>query len=90
MNLFRSAGHLGWGRAVGLGGFDVLQPHGVELPHLAPQVLQGQVTLRLPELAGRQLLLQTGDAVLGDVLSLGLTFLDKINVKCCVETKREC
>ena len=77
MNLFRSAGHLGWGRAVGLGGFDVLQPHGVELPHLAPQVLQGQVTLRLPELAGRQLLLQTGDVVLGNILPLPLKVLVK-------------
>ena len=77
INLFRSAGHLGWGRAVGLGGFDVLQPHGVELSHLAPQVLQGQVTLRLPELAGRQLLLQTGDVVLGNILPLPLQVLVK-------------
>ena len=55
----------------------MFEPHGVELPHLAPQVLQGQATLRLPELAGCQLLLQAGDVALGDVLALGLTLLDR-------------
>ena len=62
-------------------------PHGAQLGHFGPEILESEVTLRLPQLAGRQLLLQTGDAVLGDVLSLGLTFLDKINVEWCVETK---
>ena len=55
----------------------MFEPHGVELPHLAPQVLQGQVTLRLPELAGRQLLLQTGNVVLGNILPLPLKVLVK-------------
>ena len=53
----------------------MLQPHRVEVAHLAPQVLQGQVGLGLSELAGGQLLLQAGDVVLGDVLSLALTGL---------------
>ena len=53
----------------------MFEPHGVELPHLAPQVLQGQVGLGLPELAGGQLLLQAGDVVLRYVLSLALTGL---------------
>ena len=53
----------------------MLQPHGVEVTHLAAQVLQGQVGLGLSELAGGQLLLQAGDVVLGDVLSLALTRL---------------
>ena len=53
----------------------MLQPHRVELPHLAPQVLQGQVRLGLSQLAGGQLLLQAGDVVLRYVLPLCLTRL---------------
>ena len=55
----------------------MFEPHRVELPHLAPQVLQGQVGLGLSQLAGGQLLLQAGDVVLGYVLSLALTGLGK-------------
>ena len=53
----------------------MFQPHRVELAHLAPQVLQGQVGLGLSELAGGQLLLQAGDVVLRYVLSLAFTRL---------------
>ena len=76
-NLLGSARHLRGGGRVGLGGLDVFQPHRVELAHLAPQVLQGQVGLGLSELAGRQLLLQAGDVILRYVLSLALTGLAK-------------
>ena len=58
----------------------MFQPHRVELAHLAPQVLQGQVGLGLSELAGRQLLLQAGDVVLRYVLSLALTGLARWDV----------
>ena len=58
----------------------MFEPHRVELPHLAPQVLQGQVGLGLSQLAGGQLLLQAGDVVLGYVLPLALTGLGKEGV----------
>ena len=52
-------------------------PHGAQLGHFGPEILESEVTLGLPELAGRQLLLQTGDVVLGDVLPLPLQILLK-------------
>ena len=52
-------------------------PHRAQLSHLGAEVLESEVTLSLPQLAGGQLLLQAGDVVLGDVLALGLTFLDR-------------
>ena len=58
----------------------MFQPHRVELAHLAPQVLQGQVGLGLSELAGRQLLLQAGDVILRYVLSLAFTGLARLAV----------
>ena len=52
-------------------------PHGAQLGHFGPEILESEVTLRLPELAGRQLLLQTGNVVLGNVLPLPLKVLVK-------------
>ena len=55
-------------------------PHRTELGHFGAEILESQVTLRLPQLAGGQLLLQAGDVVLGDVLPLSLQILAKFGV----------
>jgi len=50
-------------------------PHRAQLSHLGAEVLESEVTLSLPQLAGGQLLLQAGDVVLRDVLPLPLQIL---------------
>ena len=65
------------------GGWFYLQmflPHRAELSHLGAEVLESEVTLSLPQLAGGQLLLQAGDVVLRDVLPLPLQILAKFGV----------
>ena len=65
------------------GGWFYLQmflPHRAQLSHLGAEVLESEVTLSLPQLAGGQLLLQAGDVVLRYVLSLALTGLARVAV----------
>ena len=54
-------------------------PHRTELGHFGAEILESQVTLRLPQLAGGQLLLQAGDVVLGNVLPLSLQILSSLS-----------
>ena len=53
----------------------MLLPHTVEVGDLDSEILEGQVGLDLPQLAGGQLLLQTGYVVLRVTFPLGPSFL---------------
>ena len=53
----------------------MLLPHTVEVGDLDSEILEGQVGLGLPQLAGGQLLLQTGYVVLRDTFPHGPSFL---------------